>query len=239
MTLLLVLMLAAQAAGAVDTSSADAPQAQDQTETTSDEQARTGIRAPLPGAWDPSRQFPETAPPHEVLPHPHRVQRDKYIWSTFGPPGIVEAAIGAAIGQWQNTPEEWGRGQNAYAKRLATEYAESAIGSSTKYALARLRDEDPGFRRCECTGFRRRTLHAIISPFVAYRFADGEMQFSGARIAGSAMSTVISANTWKPEPQSAGEQAAHIGTDLLSAMAENFLREFVFHHHYRLRAEEP
>jgi hypothetical protein len=175
-------------------------------------------------------QFPETAPPHQVLIHPHREQRDKYIWGTFGPPGLLDAAIGASLGQWLNTPEVWGQTGDAYAKRFATEYAESAINATTKYALVRLRDEDPSFRPCSCAGVQRRAMHAIISPFVAYRFEDGQPQFSAARMAGTAVAGVVSGNTWKPGRPSVGSQAAHVGVDMLSAMGVNLLREFVFHH---------
>ena len=174
--------------------------------------------------------FPETAPPHAVLQHPHREQRDKYLWATFGPPGMLDATLGATLGQWLNTPDEWGQTQSAFAKRLATEYTESAINATTKYALARARDEDPSFRRCSCSGFHRRAWHAIISPLIAYRFDDGQPQFSLARTAGTAASSFVSGNTWKPGPPSAGEQVAHVGVDLLSAMGVNLLREFVFHH---------
>jgi len=37
-------------------------------------------------------------------------------------------------------------------------------------------------------------------------------------------------NTWKPGPPSAGDQIAHIGVDLISAMGVDLLREFVFYH---------
>jgi hypothetical protein len=174
--------------------------------------------------------FPEQAPPHAVLLHPHREQRDKYLWGTFGPPGMLDAVLGASFGQWMNTPSAWGQTPDGYFKRLATEYSESAINSTTKYVVARIRDEDPSFRPCYCKGVRRRALHAIVSPFIAYSFDDGKPQFSVARMAGTATSSVISANTWKPTSISVGGQVAHVGTDLLSAMGVNLLREFVFHH---------
>jgi len=176
------------------------------------------------------QKFPETAPPHEVLLHPHHVQRDTYLWGTFGPPGILEAFLGASYGQWVNTPDEWGRSKTAYVERFATEYAEAAINGSTRYVVARVRDEDPSFHPCSCRGFRRRAFHAILSPVVAYRYDDGRPQFSLARIVGTATAGFVSGNTWKPDPQNGGQQAAHIGVDLLSAMGENLLREFVFHH---------
>ena len=173
---------------------------------------------------------PETAPPHQVLLHPHRGQRDKYLWSTFGPPGILDSAFDAGFAQWMDRPKEWGQTTHAYFKRLASEYTESAINESTKYVLARLRDEDPSFRPCDCSGFRRRALHAVVSPFIAYSFVDGNPQFSMARIGGIATSHVISASVWKPAPTTVGSEAAHLGTDLASKIAIDFLREFVFHH---------
>jgi hypothetical protein len=174
--------------------------------------------------------FPEQAPPHAVLLHPHRAQRDKYLWSTFGPPGVLDSVVGAGFAQWMDRPKEWEQTESGYMKRFASEYAETAINATTKYALARFRDEDPSFHPCGCSGFRRRALHAIVSPFVAYRFDNGQPQFSMARLAGTATGNVVSTAVWKPATTTFGSQAAHLGTDLVSAMGVNLLREFVFHH---------
>src|SRR5579864_9220166 len=64
-------------------------------------------------------QFPEQAPPHQVLLHPHRERRDKYLWGTFGPPGLLDSALGASFGQWLKTPAVWGQTPTGFAKRFA------------------------------------------------------------------------------------------------------------------------
>lgn len=187
------------------------------------EDAPVSIREPL-------ALFPETSPPHEVLIHPHRQQRDKYIWGTFGPPGLMEAAGSAGLDQWLDTPKEWGQGTAGYYKRFASGYGESAINATTRYVLARLSDEDPSFHPCSCSGVRRRVLHAIASPFVAYDYDDGRAQFSLARIGGTATASVVSASVWKPKTLRAGDEAAHLALSIVSAMGVNLLREFLFHH---------
>jgi hypothetical protein len=152
------------------------------------------------------------------------------VWGRFGPPGLLDAVLGASVGIWMNTPEEWQQTPSGYVKRLGTEYSEAAINATTKYIVARLHDEDPSFRPCSCRGFHRRALHEIISPVVAYSFDDDRPQLSVARMAGTATSSFVSASTWKPGAPSATAVIAHVGTDLLTAAGVNLLREFVFHH---------
>ncbi|MGH9645219.1 MAG: hypothetical protein ACRD4E_00260, partial [Bryobacteraceae bacterium] len=37
-----------------------------------------------------------------------------YLLSTAGPVPILAEAVGAGIGQWENSPKEWGQGWGAY-----------------------------------------------------------------------------------------------------------------------------
>src|SRR5690242_2477366 len=41
-----------------------------------------------------------------------------YLLSTTGPVPILAEAAGAGIGQWENTPKEWGQGWGAYGQRF-------------------------------------------------------------------------------------------------------------------------
>src|SRR4051812_45271719 len=106
----------------------------------------------------------------ETPPKPPPVLNDqqlfhKYVVNTLGVPGALSATFASALDQWQSDPPEWGGGTGAYAKRWASSFAEAAIGSTTKYAVARALHHDPSFTRCQCTGFGPRLRHALISPF--------------------------------------------------------------------------
>src|SRR5205085_12014953 len=113
---------------------------------------------------------------------------------------MLHATIGSGLEQWRDSPEAWSQGERGYAARWASEYAESAIGNTTKYAVARLLHQDPSFVRCECVGVRPRLGHAVLAPFKA-RTMTGEWVFSPATAISLAAENVIPAATWYPAPR--------------------------------------
>ena len=91
----------------------------------------------------------------------------KYVWSTLGVDGAIHATLTSGLDQWRESPPEWSIDLTGYAQRWASEYAESAIGDTAKYSVARVFHHDPSFTRCECSGLARRLRHALDSPFMA------------------------------------------------------------------------
>jgi hypothetical protein len=181
-----------------------------------------------PAVAQPAAQD-DAAPPAastEAVPS-HRQQRDHYLWGTFGPPGLIGAALSGSFHQFRDVPSEWGRGRDGFAKRFAAQYAESAVGETTKYALARLFDGDPSFRPCQCTGLLPRLKHASLSPFTA-RKDDGRTVFSIARAAGLTTGHVASAALWYPTHQGAGGVAEHVALDLAAKAGVDIMREFLW-----------
>jgi hypothetical protein len=163
----------------------------------------------------------EEKPPlnkHELL--------KKYVWSTLGPAGAFHATITSGLEQWRGAPPAWSTSAEGYAARWASEYAASAIGGTTKYAVARVLHQDPSFVRCSCTGRWPRLRHAVASPFKA-RTADGSWVFTPATVAGLAAQNVIPAATWYPAPRGVRDGAAHATSGILSKMAVDVFREFV------------
>ncbi len=149
----------------------------------------------------------------------------KYVWSTLGVGGALSAMLGSGLDQWRGKPPEWGTGASGYAKRWASEYAESAIGETAKYAVARLFHHDPSFTRCECSGFGRRLRHAVNSPFMA-RKRDGTRVLSAASLVGFMAGNVVSASTWYPAPLGTRDGLKHGGVSLVSKIGVDVFKEF-------------
>jgi hypothetical protein len=150
----------------------------------------------------------------------------KYVWATLGPSGAMRATVASAFDQWRDVPRAWSRDKDGYVERWASEYAATAIGSTTKYGVARLLHQDPSFVRCGCEGVAPRLGHALLAPFKA-RTGDGEWTFSPATVAGLAAENVIPAATWYPAARGVHSGAAHALTGVLSKMAVDVVHEFV------------
>ena len=149
----------------------------------------------------------------------------KYVWSTLGPPGALHATFTSALEQWRDSPAAWPSNAEGYAARWASEYAASAIGGTTKYAVARMFHQDPSFARCGCTGLRTRLRHALLAPFMA-RTAAGEWGFSVATVAGLTAQNVVPATTWYPAHRGVRDGIAHATSGVFSKMAVDVFREF-------------
>lgn len=198
----------------------------------------------VPGlAQDP----PVVEPTQEVGPTPvggskpvanNAEMRQKYIWSTLGIEGALSATLDSGLDQWQGKPPEWGMDASGYAQRWISDYAESAIGHTAKYVVARIFHHDPSFTRCECSGFGRRLLHAVDSPFMARR-RNGTRTLSAASLAGVLAGNVVSSATWYPAPLGARDQLQHAASSLLTKVAVDVFKEFRPHRSKQTGGEGP
>ncbi len=149
----------------------------------------------------------------------------KYVQSTLGFEGAVHAALMSAWDQWRNAPPEWGQGPEGYARRVASGYASSAIGDTTKYAVARLLHHDPSFTRCQCNGFPLRLRHALTAPFTA-RTRSGQRVVSPAFFAGAVAGRVIPAATWYPARHGTLTGLEQTASSVAAKMAIDVWKEF-------------
>jgi len=175
-----------------------------------------------------AQEAPAVAPRPVVNPKPVATDNEmlhKYVWSTIGFEGALNATLGSGLDQLRTSPTEWGAGREGYARRWASNYAESAIGDGAKYAVAHFFHQDPSFYPCECVGFVRRLHHAVDSPFMG-RTRTGRRVLSAASLAGVLAGNVVPAATWYPAPLGTRDGLKHAGTSLLTKIAIDVFKEF-------------
>ena len=141
------------------------------------------------------------------------------------PESVIGPALGAGIGQWRDTPPEWGQGAGAYGTRFASGFGRSVISRTIALGVATADREDSRFIPSNETGIWRRTRHAIVGTFVSRTPTGGSMpafsRFAGAYGAG------FIANAWEPQSQKDTGHALERGsTALLSSVGWHIFEEF-------------
>jgi hypothetical protein len=159
-----------------------------------------------------------------------------YERSFVQPEALIGPALGAGIGQWRDTPPEWGQGAGAYGTRFASGLGRSVISRTIAFGVAAADREDSRFFPSNETGIWRRARHAIVGTFISRTPTGGSMpafsRFAGAYSAG------FIANAWEPRSQDDAAHALERGsTALLSSMGWHIFEEFgpdirnALHHH--------
>ncbi|MBZ5697704.1 MAG: hypothetical protein LAN18_04075 [Acidobacteriia bacterium] len=173
------------------------------------------------------------------VPSPHTLtfaERLKIYERSFtNPESLIGPALGAGIGQADNTPPEWGQGGAGYGRRFASGYGRSVIGRTIGFGVAAVDHEDPRFVPSNKSGLWRRTRHAVVGTFVSRTNSGGTMP-AYSRFAGVYGAAFIG-NAWEPPSQDHIHKALERGsTALLSSVGWRVLAEFwpdirkAFHH---------
>jgi hypothetical protein len=148
-----------------------------------------------------------------------------YRHSIFNPDSAFAPAFGAAVGQANNEPPEWGQGASGYGTRLASGYGRLVISRTIRFGVAALDHEDPRFRYSDEAGFWRRFRYASVH-YVMARTDDGGQMPAYSRFAGTYGAAFI-ANAWYPESRANTGHALMRGSTALAAgYAWNVFREF-------------
>lgn len=149
-----------------------------------------------------------------------------YLLATGGPVPIIGEAAGAALGQWTNSPKEWGQGWGAYGQRFGSNLAYNAVRQTISYGTSILFREDDRYFASTAQGIPARTKHALLSTFSA-RHADGSRGFSISAttsvLGASTISSIWGPNSWK----GVRNIAANAGISFASTAGFNVLREFL------------
>jgi len=151
--------------------------------------------------------------------------------SMVGPVPLIGEAAGAGLGQWTNSPEEWGQGWDALGKRYWSNLAYNAVRQTITYGGSLALHEDTRYFGSRRSGFWPRAGHALLSTFTA-RHADGRDLFSVSGTAGVIGAAAISSAWGPPSWRGPGNIAENAGISFASTAATNVVREFlpdIFH----------
>src|SRR5579863_5134859 len=110
--------------------------------------------------------------------------RDKFdyrIVQSFGARGLVGALFGAAIGQADDSPHEWGQGVHGFAERYGSGLAGNVSRQSFAFVLESAFHEDPRYFPSEDKPMKERALNALKQVIVC-KTDSGGTEFAWARV---------------------------------------------------------
>lgn len=187
----------------------------------------------------------QSAPTNRVQPgtaylKPTHAQKFRnYLFDSFGPYAVAGSVISGSFQQAHNAAPEWGDGWDAYGVRVANSLGINLVATTARYGLAELFREDTIFYRCDCSGFRPRLSHALISTLTARRGSDGHRTFSFSNLAAPYAGTMTAVLGWYPsryEPM----DGFRIGNyKLLTTAGVNVAKEFIYGGPHTLMARTP
>jgi hypothetical protein len=164
--------------------------------------------------------------PADPKPLTRKQAFELYLLNTAGPAPILGEAAGAAIGQWMNSPKEYGQGWDAYGKRFGANMGYNVTRQTISYGASLAFHEDTRYFASRDRGVWRRTRHALISTFTARR-PDGRDTFSVSSVAGVVGATSIS-SIWGPASwKGPGNISYNAGISFASTAGFNVVREFL------------
>src|SRR5579862_1407879 len=149
-----------------------------------------------------------------------------YLMSTVGPVPFLAEAAGAGIGQWENSPKEWGQGWGAYGERFGSNLAYNGVRGTITYGTSILFHEDNRYFASHRHGLWARAAYAVRSA-VAGRHPDGRAAFSISSVTGvvgaSAISSIWGPDSWK----GVGNIGRNAGIPFGATAGFNLVREFL------------
>ena len=146
--------------------------------------------------WLYGAYVPKDAP---LDPLTGRQRLKLFLRQTFTTPGIyVKTALFSIGDQINNSPPSWGAGFEGYARRVGSRQGQFVIQNSFVALGNAILGYEPRYNRCRCSGFWRRTGHAVARNFITYGRTETTLQPQLA-LYGGAFAAAVVAGTWKPK----------------------------------------
>lgn len=155
--------------------------------------------------------------------------RDKFdyrVVQSFGARGFVGALFGAAIGQADNSPHEWGQGVHGFAERYGSGLAGNISRQTFAFVLESSFHEDPRYFPSEDRSAKYRIGNALRQVIVC-KTDSGRSEFAYARVFSNFGAAQFD-NIW--QPRSTGSFGSGIKRGVIGLGADsayNLMQEFL------------
>jgi hypothetical protein len=163
----------------------------------------------------------------DLVPLTAQQRREIYLQQTLATPGAyLKRMFAAGIDQARGAPAQWDDGWGGYTERFASREGQFIAANSLAALGNRVLQYEPRYDQCRCSGFRRRTRHAILRNFLTYNQSEQELRPQWALYGGSFAGGLIS-TAWKPHPRNAFAEGgrAMLGQAAYGVLL-NFFTEF-------------
>ncbi|HEY1767335.1 MAG TPA: hypothetical protein VGG26_06750 [Terracidiphilus sp.] len=159
---------------------------------------------------------------------PTRQQKlHNYLFETYGPYPVMWTTMVAGWHQARRSPPDWREGWAGFGQRYASDFGNSVVNITTRYALARVFDEDTLYYRCTCKGVGPRLKHAVIASLFVHQGADGHRAFALPVIAAPYAANMVADYGWFPSRYGAKDAFRSGNYGLLSYFIGNISLEFL------------
>lgn len=144
---------------------------------------------------------------------------------SFDYPLVMLSAFYAGLGQLSNQAPSFGQGMKGYGHRLATNYADQAMGNLfTEGFYPALLHQDPRYFRRGTGSIRSRVTYAVTRVILTHNDS-GRIGFNYSEWLGN-MSSVALSNTYYPDGRTWGANTSklmfQVGTDAASQVLKEF-----------------
>jgi len=139
---------------------------------------------------------------------------------------LAESALSSSITQATNSPEGWGQGWDAYAKRFGSSMARRASSEFFgTFVLASALRQDPRFFPQENPTFGG-SLKYSIQRLVVTRSDDGNDVANWSGLLGPLMAEGLANSYWPEQDRTVGQTFERYGYDLAGRIGTNMLRNY-------------
>jgi hypothetical protein len=180
-------------------------------------------------AQSPELSFAVDAPsPASSYIEPSQQQKlHNYLFEAYGPYPVAWTVIVAGYHQAKRTPPDWREGWPGFGERYASDFGNSVVNNTTRFALAEALHEDTLYYRCACSGVWPRLRHSLYTTAFVHRGTDGHRAFALPVFIAPYVANMTAVYGWYPHRYGPKDAFRSGNYGLLSYVIGNISLEFL------------